>query len=152
MKKYERIYDKLSKIYFVIHVLLFVLIFAASFMPFCEDLNFYQFMMNGYPWIPYVSLALLLISVWASYRAMERPLFSILASLLTVGFFILMLLGIYVPAYVTMVLNELFGDDASYPYTHNVGFDVIVETMRVTYIDILFTIYAIVVAVLKGRD
>lgn len=152
MKNYEKIYNKLSKIYFVIHVLLFVLIFAASFFPFCEDLNFYQFLMLGYPWMPYVSLALLLISVWASYRARKRPLFSILAFLLSVGFYILIFLGIYVPAYLTMVLNELFGDDASFPYTHNVGFDVIVETMRVIYIDILFIVYAIVVAALKIRD
>lgn len=149
MKKYEKIYDKLSKIYFVIHVLVFVVIFAASFMPFYEDLNFYQY---GSPWVPYVSLALLLIAVWASYRAIKSPKFALMASLLTVGFFVLMIGNMWVTAYLQMMLTELFGGDVSFVDAYNIGFDVMAVAIRVMNIDIPFTIYAMQVRKFKMQD
>ena len=151
MKKYERIYNTLSKIYFVIHVLLFILIFVVSFLPFCEGFNFYQFF-GSYLWIPFVLLAILLLAVWSSYRAIKRPLFSILVVLLVFAFFIAVLISVFTPALLVMTIEELLGGDASFPLAFNVGFEVMVVALRIIYLEIAFVIYGIIVAVLKRRD
>lgn len=153
MKKYEKIYEKLSKIYFVIHAFAFTLILIASFMPFCNEMNFYQFF-KGYQGMPFVMLGLLLVAVLATFLAIKRPLFSALVVPLSYTFFFLMILMPYTAAAFALTIENLLGTnvDASLPLEFHAGFDVMSFVSRVTILETPFTIYAIVVAILKRRD
>ena len=51
-----------------------------------------------------------------------------------------------------MMLTELFGGDVSFVDAYNIGFDVMAVTIRVMYIDIPFTIYAMQVRKFKMQD
>lgn len=153
MKKYAKIYEKLSKIYFLIHAFAFALILIASFMPFCNGMNFYQFF-KGYQGMPFVMLGLLLIAVLASFLAIKWPLFSVLVVPLSYSFFFLMILMPFTAAAFALTIENLTGAnvDASLPLEFHAGFDVMSFVSRVTILETPFTIYAIVVAILKGRD
>lgn len=145
MKKYEKIYDKLSKIYFAIHTLVFLLVFVASFLPFRGEQNFYQ-VFTGFPMNAFLLLGFLLVVCLVAYLAIKRPLFAILTVPFSVYFYYLMLLP-----YTVEILWEVFGR-ANDLHEFGIGYELMSFTTNVTILEVPFTIYAIVVGIFKVRD
>ena len=145
MKTYEKIYDKLSKIYFAIHTLVFLLVFVASFLPFRGEQNFYQ-VFTGFPMNAFLLLGFLLVVCLMAYLAIKRPLFAILLIPFSLNFYSFML----APSTGAIFRDIFYGANDYQKF--GIGYELMSFTTNVTILEVPFTIYAIVVGIFKVRD
>lgn len=152
MRKYEEIYIKLSKLYFLLHALVLLLVLIASILPFRGDENFYQ-VFHNYKGQALVMLGLLFISCLMSYVAIKMPLFSILVVPFSYAFFVMMMAP-YLLEGAKSYIENMGGLNAnqSLDTFFGAGFDLMNFVSRVTILETPFMVYAIVVSVLKRRD
>lgn len=145
MKNYEKIYNKLSKIYFAIHALVTVFVFATSFLPFQEEQNFYQ-VFARFPENAFLMLGFLLVVCLMAYLAIKSPFFAILLIPFSFNFYYFML----APSTGAILMDFFHGTNNYQKF--GIGYELISWTANVTILEVLFTIYAIIVAMLKIRD
>lgn len=151
MKTYEKIYERLSKIYFWIHAFVFVLVFIASFLPFRKEAIFYQ-VFNHFPGQAFVILSILLAACLMAFLAIKRPWFSILVVPLSFAFFEMMLMPYALESFFIKVENIGVSDLPDALQMFGIGFRIMNLTSRVTAIETPFMVYAIIIAILRGRD
>lgn len=151
MNKYEQIYAKISKIYFVIHALVLVLVLIASFFPFQGDKNFYK-VFRYFPGMPFLMLGFLLMACLMAYLTIKRPWFSILVTLFSYVFFSMMVIPYAIESLLLYVDNPMPSNGTLLDLAFGAGFDLMNWVSRVTVIEVPFMVYAIVVAILKKRE
>jgi hypothetical protein len=142
MLKNEKVYRGVSVFTFALHICVFLFVVGAGFLPFYENMNFYEcfsgFFGEKLAWIqPYLLLAVLGLSCLAAYFAIKRPLHSIFVLLYAGAFFVVA----FLPHAFGALASPWFGASA---LDFEIGFNLFEIVSYVVYFDVAFFIYALI--------
>lgn len=146
MQKYNKIYKVASIVNLCIHIVLFILIVAVSFLPFRENQNFYGAFTGFFGARvevvhPYLILSLLLLACVCALFAIKHPALSCVVLIFTFAFFAIMIFPYVFEAAFVGFSSPWIGTSMS---SYHIGFDYMNRASNVIYFDFAFTIYSLV--------
>ncbi len=155
MKTYDKIYRIISISNFIIHILLFVFILLASFLPFCGDYNFYEYF-KGFFGLklsdiqPYFIILILLLSCVCSFFVIKRPQLSVLVAILSFSFFIIVMFPYIFEAFIIGFSSPWIGGDESDMSPYKIGFELMGYASYTINLDLTFILYSFITLLVRG--
>ncbi len=152
MKKYS-LYHIVSFSNFILHSLLCILIFTASFLPFRANYNFYEVFRDffGTPIAPILMWLWFVIICIFSFLAIRRSIFSVAVPFIELMFYIFICIPLVFDVFFIGLSEYMSGNKATVDY--GIGFYIIMNTSYILIFDITFVIFTIAYSIFskEGR-
>ncbi len=155
MTTWDKAYRKLGIINAVIHFSLLLLILTACFLPFRDDLHFFQ-IFTGYfgdtaaALHPYLILLLYVAACAFSVASVKWPVCSLAVFCLAFLFFLLVFLPYVIEAAVFGLASPWLG--APEIPRPQIGYTLINHASNGIFLDILFTVYSMITVFLRIKN
>lgn len=150
---YQKIYRTISILSVIVHICVFAFVIAVGFLPFRESLNYYECFIGFFGKTlsaiqPYIIMGILFLTCISAFFTIWQPSLSLLVLILTVTFFVIILLPYSIDEMVIGFASAWIGGNMP---MYGKGFELMCAASYIIYFDIIFFICSVVELIFKRK-